>query len=243
MTVYFLSDTHLSPEFPDIYDKFVRYLKSIQASADELYILGDLFDYWIGDDGIDLLGHNRAADALADLAASSTKISVMHGNRDFLIGQQFIDQISASLIPDPTTIELNGQTVLLMHGDSLCTDDIEHQEYRKTVLSPHWQESVLKLPVSERLSQAQYMRSESKKNKKAKTSVLMDVNDNTVKETMKEFDVRTLIHGHTHRPAVHNFTLNGKKATRYVLGDWGRGFDAVIRFDGSGTFDLHSATV
>ena len=145
MAVYFLSDTHLSPEFPDIYDKFVRYLKFIQASADELYILGDLFDYWIGDDGIDLLGHNRAADALADLAASRTKISVMHGNRDFLIGQQFIDQINASLIPDPTTIELNGQTVLLMHGDSLCTDDIEHQEYRKTVLSPKWQESVLKL--------------------------------------------------------------------------------------------------
>lgn len=243
MVVYFLSDTHLSPEFPETYDKFVRYLTRIRADADELYILGDLFDYWIGDDGIDVLGHDRAAQALADLAASGTKISVMHGNRDFLIGQQFIDRICASLIPDPTTIELNGQPVLLMHGDSLCTDDIEHQRYRETVLSPQWQEAVLALPISERLSRAQNMRSESKKNRKTKDSYLMDVNETTVKETMKQYDVHTLVHGHTHRPGVHKFTLNGNNASRYVLGDWGRDFDAVIRFDGSGKFDLHSATV
>lgn len=243
MAIYFLSDTHLSPDFAQVYDKFVDYLKSIRADAQRLYVLGDLFDYWIGDDGIDLLGHNRAADALAELAQSGTKVSVMHGNRDFLIGQQFIDRTGASLIPDPSVVELGGRPVLLMHGDSLCVDDIEHQEYRKTVLSPEWQKEILKLPVAERLARARHMRSESKKNRKNKSSILMDVNEDAVRETMEQFNVLTLIHGHTHRPAVHKFTLNSSKATRYVLGDWGSGFDAVIRFSDSSDFDLHCAAV
>ena len=243
MAIYFLSDTHLSLEYPEVYDKFVRYLHSIRSYADELYILGDLFDYWIGDDGIGALGHNRAAEALADLSASGTKISVMHGNRDFLIGQEFANQIGASLIPDPNTVYLNGKPVLLMHGDSLCTDDIEHQNYRKTVLSAKWQEEILALPISERLERAQNMRSMSENSKKTKSMSLMDVNENTVRETMIEHSVHTLIHGHTHRPAIHRFTLNGSEASRFVLGDWGRGFDAVIRFDEGRPFDLHPATV
>lgn len=243
MVTYFLSDTHLSPHQPDIYRKFVKYLKSIRHDADELYILGDLFDYWIGDDGIELLGHGQAVEALANLSADGTRISVMHGNRDFLIGQKFIDNIGATLIADPTTIELNGQPVLLMHGDSLCTDDVDHQRYRATVLSKKWQDGILALPLSERLNRALEMRNMSKQNKLEKSTQLMDVNQQSVIEAMEAHAVLILIHGHTHRPAIHNLVVSGRKATRYVLGDWGRGYDAVIRVDSNGSFNLHDASV
>ncbi len=243
MAAYFLSDTHLSPQQPEVYDKFIRYLEFIRNDADDLYILGDLFDYWIGDDGIELLGHRQAVEALANLSAHGTKISVMHGNRDFLIGQSFIDQIGASLISDPTTIELNGQPVLLMHGDSLCTDDVAHQRYRTTVLSTQWQDAILALPLSERLDRALAMRNMSEQGKQTKTQQLMDVNLKSVIKMMEAHAVHLLIHGHTHRPAIHDVVINGSAAKRYVLGDWGRGYDAVIRVDSNGVLDLHNATV
>ena len=243
MGIYFLSDTHLSPNQPAVYHKFLRYLRSIGKNADELYILGDLFDYWIGDDGSSLLGHNPAIEALAELSDAGVQVSVMHGNRDFLIGPEFIAKIGGTLIPDPTTIELNGQSVLLMHGDSLCTDDVEHQRYRNVVLSPEWQKSILELPVSERLNRALDMRATSEKNKQVKSLSLMDVNQQSVLQTMKQFDVRILIHGHTHRPQIHHFEIDGCEATRYVLGDWGRNNDAVIVVNSEGTINLHHAEI
>ena len=243
MVTYFLSDTHLTPQQPETYDKFLRYLEVIRDDADELYILGDLFDYWIGDDGVELLGHSRAVTALANLCAAGTSIRVMHGNRDFLLGQAFIDAIGGSLIGDPTLIEINHQAVLLMHGDSLCTDDVEHQRYRATVLSEPWQEAILNLPLSERHNRAMDMRAMSEKSKKQKDFDIMDVNHDSVKTTMESFNAQILIHGHTHRPGIHNLTVNGCSAKRYVLGDWGRGNDAVMRVDSSGELNLHHAQV
>ena len=243
MGIYFLSDTHLSPNQPAVYDKFLRYLRSIRKDADELYILGDLFDYWIGDDGSALLGHSPAIEALAELSDGGVQVSVMHGNRDFLIGPEFIAETGGTLIPDPSTIELNGQSVLLMHGDSLCTDDVEHQRYREVVLSPEWQESILELPISERLNRALDMRAASEKNKQVKSQSLMDVNQQSVLQTMKQLGVRILIHGHTHRPQIHHFEIDGREATRYVLGDWGRNNDAVIVVNSEGTINLHHAEI
>ncbi len=244
MATYFLSDTHLTTEQPEVYDKFIRYLGVIQDDADELYILGDLFDYWIGDDGVGLLGHSPAVEALASISASGTKVAVMHGNRDFLIGQEFIGQIGASLLSDPSTIVLNDhQTVLLMHGDSLCTDDVAHQRYRRTVLTPEWQEAILASPVLDRLTRAKDMRATSEQNKQTKSMSLMDVNESAVVQAMEEHQVNILIHGHTHRPGIHKPIVNGIEGRRYVLGDWGRENDAVIRVDSSGEFDLHHAVV
>jgi len=241
MVAYFLSDTHLTPEQPDVYNKFLRYLQFIGEDADELYILGDLFDYWIGDDGVDLLGHRPAIEALASLSATGVTIQVMHGNRDFLIGQAFVKMIDAALIPDPKLIELNGRSILLMPCDSLCTDDLEHQRYRSTVLSKKWQQQILSRPLSERLKRALEMRAMSTNNKHEKPMHLMDVNAQAVVTIMEKFDVQTLIHGHTHRPQVHHLVVNSIAARRFVLGDWGRGYDGVIRVDSGGSINLHNA--
>ncbi len=243
MVKYLISDIHLSSDQPSVYEKFVRYLRSIRADADELYILGDLFDFWIGDDCIELLGHGTAVDALAELSANGVKISIMRGNRDFLLGTKFVEKIGAILIADPTRIQLGEEMVLLMHGDSLCTDDVAHQRYREIVLSAEWQAMFLQLPSSERLARALDMRETSEQNKKKKSQELMDVNPSTVRDTMREFNSNILIHGHTHKPQVHHFGIDGISAVRYVLGDWGRENDAVIRMTSEGVIDLHHASV
>lgn len=243
MAIYFLSDTHLNAENPAVYDKFITYLNSIRKDADEIYILGDLFDYWIGDDGIDVLGHRRTVDALCELSEAGTHVSIMHGNRDFLIGQKFVDLCNATLIAEPAVINIGQEQILLMHGDSLCTDDVDHQRHRQIVLTPDWQQSILKLSVEDRMQMALDMRSQSEKGKSAKTPELMDVNQQAVEAVMKQYRVLKLIHGHTHRPAVHRFRLSADEAIRYVLGDWGSGFDAVIRIDSkNGAIVLHEAT-
>ena len=231
MAIYFISDIHLNPARPDVYEDFSSYLRRIAHDADELYILGDLFDYWIGDDGIDLLGHQTAVERLRETSLGGTKIFVMHGNRDFLIGQRFLDQFSGVLLTEPHVIELGGQPVLLMHGDSLCTDDVEHQNYRKTVLSPQWQKAVLELPLQERLNRALSMRQQSKSNRVDKSHELMDVNQDAVRKTMLEYEVRTLIHGHVHKPGIHEFEIDNLVYRRYVLGDWGGKSEGVIKVD------------
>ena len=168
MSTYFISDLHLDPARAETYDKFARYLRSIKSDAQQLYILGDLFDYWIGDDGLDLIGHHQAVELLEELTESGTQISLMHGNRDFLIGKDFLSRFNGTLIPDPQLIVIGGKVVLLMHGDSLCTDDVEHQRYREIVLSPEWQSAVLELPITERLQRALDMRMQSETGKAKK---------------------------------------------------------------------------
>ena len=240
MAIYLISDIHLNSKISSTYEKFRNYLVSIQSDAEQLYILGDLFDYWIGDDGLDVTVHRSAMESLKKLSDSGTKIFIMHGNRDFLIGEDFVSHFNGTVIPDPSKIELNGKTVLLMHGDSLCTDDTEHQKYREIVLNPEWQREVLKLSLDDRLQRAKDMRMQSKKGKVSKQPELMDVNLDAVTETMEKNQVQYLIHGHVHRTAVHNLEVNGNNALRYVLGDWDSGKDGVIRIDDDGTIDLHA---
>lgn len=240
MAIYLISDIHLDPDNKDTYNKFQNYLGSIKSDAEQLYILGDLFEYWIGDDGLDLLGHRPAVEVLKELSESGVRIFIMHGNRDFLIGEEFVGHFNGTLIPDPYKIKVNGQSVLLMHGDSLCTDDVEHQRYRETVLDSEWQKEILKLSVHNRHERAREMRMQSQKGKLKKNEELMDVNLDTVVDTMHKHGVQTLIHGHVHRTAVHNLKVKGRDAIRYVLGDWDSGKDGVIRIDSDGTIDLHA---
>ena len=239
MSIHFISDIHLDPSREDTYNKFRNYLKTIQADADELYILGDLFEYWIGDDGLDLLGHQPAVRALQELSASGTKIFIMHGNRDFLIGEDFLKRFNGTLLADPSIIQLHGESVLLMHGDSLCTDDIAHQRYREIVLDPLWQQEVLKLSLEERLKRALDMRMQSQRGRPDKTPELMDVNLLSVTSTMEQHGVQVMIHGHVHRTAIHHLKVNNNDAVRYVLGDWDSGRDGVIRADADGSINLH----
>ena len=239
MSTYFISDLHLDPARAETYDKFARYLRSIKSDAQQLYILGDLFDYWIGDDGLDLIGHHQAVELLEELTESGTHISLMHGNRDFLIGEDFLSRFSGTLIPDPQLIVIGGKVVLLMHGDSLCTDDVEHQRYREIVLSPEWQSAVLELPITERLQRALDMRMQSETGKAKKNLQLMDVNQQTVVDVMLKHEADILIHGHVHRPGIHQVQANGQNLRRYVLGDWDSGNDGVIRVSSSGEFNLY----
>ncbi len=238
MAIYLISDIHLDPNNTDTYNKFQKYLESIKSDAEYLYILGDLFEYWIGDDGLDLLGHRPAVDILRDLSCSGIKIFIMHGNRDFLIGEDFVGHFNGTLIPDPYKIQVKDEPILLMHGDSLCTDDIEHQRYREIVLNPEWQKEILKLSLNERHDRARNMRTQSKKGKLGKNVELMDVNLDSVTDTMHKHGVQTLIHGHVHRTAIHKLKVNGRDALRYVLGDWDSGKDGVIRIDSNGVINL-----
>ena len=229
---------HLDVSRTETYEKCLQFLDSIQSDAEELYLLGDLFEYWIGDDAVDIVGHRPFVTAMQNLSANGIRILVMHGNRDFLLGNQFTNQFNGTLIPDPYVIKINGQSVLLMHGDSLCTDDIEHQKYRKIVLSPEWQQQILQLDIAERQRRAIEMRSQSENTKTSKSMEIMDVNLDAVKSVMREYKSKILVHGHVHKANVHAVEIDGEKALRYVLGDWDSGNDAILKVDSEGKFHL-----
>ncbi len=241
MAIYFISDIHLNPDQPDLYLQFEEFLQSIRNDARQLYILGDLFDYWIGDDGTELLGHQKAVHLLKETSRNGIELFIMHGNRDFLIGEQFADAVGATLISDPHLIEINSQPTLLMHGDSLCTDDVAHQHYRRTVLSPKWQINTLQLPLQERLNRAMALRGLSQSNKSEMSAELMDVNPDAVAEAILKANARLLIHGHVHKPGIHQHAVGGSQRDRYVLGDWGGTTEGVIRADQRGV-KLHCTT-
>ncbi len=241
MSVYFASDIHLDPSRSETYEKFMDFLHAIQPNASELYILGDLFEYWIGDDGIDLLGHRPIVEAFNKMATCGTRISIMHGNRDFLIGRRFANEIQATIIPDPSAILIGDKSILLTHGDSLCTDDIDHQRFRETVLSDEWQKTFLNLPISERQNRATEMRARSKQRWKINPPKVTDVNLRALCSAMRASKVRKIIHGHTHKPAIHQFELDGEKAVRYVLGDWDSGYDAIVKINSDGKIELCEA--
>ena len=215
----FISDLHLSDERPEITALFLRFLKESAARARELYILGDLFEVWLGDDAI-LPGYRHVVDGIHALTSGGVPVYVMHGNRDFLIGDGFVQQTGCRLLPDPTVIDLDGDRTLLMHGDSLCTDDVEYQHFRAQIRDPETQRQFLSLPINERIAVAGRYRNESRERNRIKAEEIMDVNRSAVIETMRRHGVYRLIHGHTHRPAIHNLTLDGHAAQRIVLGDW-----------------------
>ena len=215
----FISDLHLSDERPEITALFLRFLQNDAARARALYILGDLFEVWLGDDAV-LPAYQPVIDGISALTAGGVPVYLMHGNRDFLIGDRFVELSGCRLLEDPTVIELDGKRTLLMHGDTLCTDDVEYQHFRTQVRNPDTQRQFLALPINERIALAKHYRQESRERSRSKTEEIMDVNQGAVMDIMRRHEVYQMIHGHTHRPAVHSFTLDNHSAQRIVLGDW-----------------------
>jgi UDP-2,3-diacylglucosamine hydrolase len=219
MSTLFISDLHLSPERPDIIRLFGGFLEHTASQAKALYILGDLFEVWIGDDFVPP-GLDAVISELAKLTENGTPTYVMRGNRDFLLGNQFEAQTGCRLLDDHEVIELYGQPTLLMHGDLLCTDDVDYLKFRAMVRNPQWQEQFLAKSVQERIGMAKAARQESQTKTQQLANEIMDVNADTVANTMQQWNVQRLIHGHTHRPATHQLSVAGRPATRIVLGDW-----------------------
>ncbi|MBR9908089.1 MAG: UDP-2,3-diacylglucosamine diphosphatase [Gammaproteobacteria bacterium] len=222
MATWFISDLHLSPARPDIAALFESFLQNQASGADALYILGDLFDAWIGDDDTSEFVQ-RMQHALRALTASGVPVYFMAGNRDFLVGQQFSQLTGVTVLPEPSVIDLYGKQTLLLHGDTLCTDDKSYQRFRKVIRWRPLQQLLLALPLSWRMGIANKLRASSKTQKPLTEQQLriMDVNEHAVREAFVSHDVQYLIHGHTHRPAVHQHRLpNGELAERIVLGDW-----------------------
>jgi UDP-2,3-diacylglucosamine hydrolase len=219
MATLFISDLHLDEARPRIVDLFARLLANEAREATALYILGDLFESWIGDDDDATLAMS-VADALRALRDSGVPIYFMHGNRDFLLGADYAERAGMELLIDPCVVELDGERTLLMHGDTLCSDDFDYQKFRALVRNPAWQAQFLGKPLAERRAFAAQARGESRKQTAMKAAEIMDVNQAAVESAMRAHGVHRLIHGHTHRPATHRFELDGQAAERIVLGDW-----------------------
>jgi UDP-2,3-diacylglucosamine hydrolase len=216
----FISDLHLSAGRPDTSEQFFRFLAEEASRADALYILGDLFEYWVGDDDLsDPLAAEVAA-GLSKVSRNGVKVSFMHGNRDFLIARGFCKATGATLLEDPSVVKFGKSPTLLMHGDTLCTDDHDYQSWRRTARSEKWQKEFLGKSLKERHEAIQGLREKSKEVIAAKPADIMDVNQNAVKEAFRTHHVRRLIHGHTHRPARHELEVDGAKCERWVLPDW-----------------------
>jgi UDP-2,3-diacylglucosamine hydrolase len=219
VSTLFISDLHLSGERENITTMFIDFLEQRASRADALYILGDLFEVWMGDDMI-LPDYMPCINKMKQLVDNGLPLYIMHGNRDFLMAEQFSTLSGAVLIDDPTVIDLYGIPTLLMHGDTLCTDDVDYLKFRTMVRDPLWQKDFLGKTADERLAMAAKLREASKEAMSYKTMDIMDVNQNAVEEAMSGQGISQLIHGHTHRPAIHDFIVNEQKMKRIVLGDW-----------------------
>jgi UDP-2,3-diacylglucosamine hydrolase len=232
MTTLFISDLHLETDRPDIGDQFFNFMETEARHADALYILGDLFDAWVGDDDPNPHFADVKA-AIRKLVDSGVPVYFMHGNRDFMVGDVFARETGATLLPDPIAVDLYGKHVLLSHGDALCTDDLEYQKVRVMTRNPEWQAMMRQKPLEERLLLARAAREESKARGQALDMEIMDVNQDAVKRTILDFGVDILLHGHTHRPDIHFVELEDRVAKRIVLGDW---YDqgSVLRWDEQG---------
>ena len=217
----FVSDLHLCSSRPAITQQFLTFLRTEATRAEALYILGDLFEYWAGDDDVDDAHHQAIITGLRQLAAKGTNIFFMHGNRDFLLGQVFAEAAGIRLLHDPTIIDLYGKHALLSHGDALCTDDVDYQTFRREVRTPVWQAAFLATTLAARKAQIVSLRLRSEQEKSHKSESIMDVNADAVNQLIRGYDYpELLIHGHTHRPALHQLVVDGHACQRWVLGDW-----------------------
>ena len=232
-TTLFISDLHLCGARPAITGLFLDFLRQRARAAEALYILGDLFEYWIGDEAVEQEEFRPIILGLHELTAKGIPVFVMHGNRDFLMGKDFEKASGSRLLSDPAFIDLYGIPTLLMHGDSLCTDDIEYMAFRAEVRSLPWQQEFLSKPVAERDKIVHDFREISRNSTAAKRPEIMDVNQKAVAAVMRGHHVHRLIHGHTHRPQEHAFNLDGQPARRMVLGDWYEQ-GSVLRVDARG---------
>lgn len=232
MTTLFISDLHLEPSKPEIGEQFLGFLEGEAAAADALYILGDLFESWVGDDDPD--PHYAAMKrALRELVDSGVPVFFMHGNRDFMVGEQFSEETGVTILDDPVSIELYGVRVLLSHGDALCIDDAHYQQVRLMTRNPAWQAMMRAKPLRERIEFAKNARQQSKAYSDSVDEEITDVNKDAVVGTFRNRNVDILLHGHTHRPAVHEVDLKGKTVKRIVLGDWYEQ-GSVVRWDENG---------
>lgn len=220
----FISDLHLSGERPAVNERFFEFLRTQAARASALYVLGDLFEYWIGDDELDATDGDplarRVADALGAVSRGGVPVAFMHGNRDFLVGARFAKASGARLLEDPAVEDIGGMRTLLMHGDTLCTDDHDYQAWRRIARSRAWQHEFLAKSLAGRRSALQALRAKSKEVVGAKPAEIMDVNDGAVREALRTHGLTRLVHGHTHRPARHALEVDGRACERWVLPDW-----------------------
>lgn len=228
----FISDLHLCPTRPAINRVFLEFLRGPATQAEALYILGDLFEYWAGDDDDDPFNRSVSA-SLRDLADHGVALYLMHGNRDFLIGKRFATACHAQLLPDPTLLDLYGTPTLLMHGDTLCTDDVRYQAFRAKVRTPEWQQQFLSQPLAARKQIIAGLRAENAEEKQLKSEDIMDVTGATVEQELRAHGYPRLIHGHTHKPALHRHIVDGHKCERWVLSDWYR-LGEYLRCDAQG---------
>ncbi|MYD75101.1 MAG: UDP-2,3-diacylglucosamine diphosphatase [Gammaproteobacteria bacterium] len=235
--ILFISDLHLTRDNPGGLERFAQFVSGISDRTRQLYMLGDVFDFWIGDDGAKILGHDRIEDRLCTLSSSGLELFFVPGNRDFLVGQDFASRTGCTMLEDPSVIELDGERILLTHGDTLCVDDIEHQQSRAVMLSSKWRVAFLNKPLEERLDTALSLRMKSEESKQSKPMSIMDINQSHLEKVMLAHGVKTVIHGHTHRPGIHEFSLDGLPARRYVLGDWYTQ-NSILSYR-SGEFTLH----
>lgn len=216
----FIADLHLADERPQASGRFFHFLDTIAAGADALYILGDLFEYWVGDDDADSAIAVQAAQKIKALTAAGTAVYFMHGNRDFLLAQRYAERCGMKLLGDPAVVDLYGTRTLLTHGDTLCTDDKSYQRYRRLVRNPLVRGTLLALPLRLRHAMARSARSGSERAKTGKPYEIMDVNEDAVADMLRQSGAMRMIHGHTHRPARHTAIVDGKAAERWVLPDW-----------------------
>ncbi|UNK57950.1 UDP-2,3-diacylglucosamine diphosphatase [Pseudoxanthomonas daejeonensis] len=239
MTTLFVSDLHLDPARPDVTALFLRFLREEATSAEALYLLGDLFEAWIGDDDPSETGDAVAA-GLRAVAEAGVPVYFIHGNRDFLVGGDYARRAGMRLLPDPAVVSLYGEPVLLMHGDLLCSDDVAYQAFRAQTRDPHWRAQFLSQPLAARQAFAAQAREASMARQKqmiegdrANFETVTDVTPATVEATLARYGVATLVHGHTHRPAVHPLQADGRQCRRIVLGDWYEQ-GSVLRVDADG---------
>src|SRR5262245_36845142 len=216
----FISDLHLSPERPHINETFFRFLRDTAARAETLHVLGDLFENWVGDDDLADPFNASIADALRELARAGVALTFMQGNRDVLAGSGFAARCGATLIADPTILDLHGTRTLLLHGDTLCTDDVEYQKFRVIARDPAFQQRFLSQPIPERKQQMLDMRMKREQHAQVQAAEIMDAAPATVEKVLRDFGYPRLIHGHTHRPARHVHTVDGHRCERWVLNDW-----------------------
>jgi UDP-2,3-diacylglucosamine hydrolase len=217
----FISDLHLCDSRPQITTAFVKFLDKIASKAEALYILGDLFEYWAGDDAIEIGTHKSVITALKQLSTSGVAIFLIHGNRDFLLAKGFSKATGVSILRDPSLVRLYGKRVLLSHGDALCTDDIAYQQFKAEVRNIKWQSEFLSQPLAKRIGYIEQLRGKSEQEKSTKSMQIMDVNTAAVDNLLVQHDFPPIfIHGHTHRPKQHLHAITGHKCERWVLGDW-----------------------
>lgn len=232
----FISDLHLEPSRPDITAWFLKLLQFDAPKADALYILGDLFEVWVGDDYLPDFNQSIAA-VIRTVSDQGIPVYYMPGNRDFLLGETFAQAAGWQMLADPTKINLYGKSILLSHGDMLCTEDYKHQAFRKYAQNPKYNRFFLKLPLFMRQWIARLLRNASKKHTSQIDYAVMDVTPSAVEQILQTYQVTQLIHGHTHRPHIHEFLLNGVSAQRIVLGDWHNHGSALVYY-ADGKFEL-----